>query len=89
MARPRTKSSTTHAAPPRPGYRSRYAHLSPQELNLELRRHMSRLSMAFFDRLSPEERETVREGNAPLLGYTWQIQGRDALGRFTGIAIRS
>lgn len=66
---------------------SRYSHLGQQELNLLLRQHTSRAAMAFFDRLSPEQRELVREGSAVIKGFTWQIQGRDARGRFQSVTL--
>ena len=62
--------------------RTRYAHLSSQELNLLLRQHTAKTAMAFFDRLSPEQRERVREGSEVIKGFTWQLQDRDSRGRF-------
>lgn len=62
--------------------RPRYAHLSSQELNLLLRQHTAKTAMAFFDRLSPEQRERVREGSEVIKGFTWQLQDRDPQGRF-------
>jgi hypothetical protein len=62
--------------------RSRYAGASPGEINMALRAHTARRAMAFFDRLSPEERERVREGTGVVKGYAWQLRERDARGRF-------
>jgi len=53
-----------------------------------LKQHTAARAMAFFDRLPPEERERVREGKAVVKGYTWQIQGRDAAGRFLSVSVR-
>ena len=72
----------------RPSRRGRYTHLSLQEVNMLLKQHTAARAMAFFDRLPPEERERVREGKAVVKGYTWQIQGRDAAGRFLSVSVR-
>ena len=67
----------------RPG---RYSGLSSQELNLLLRQHTAKTAMAFFDRLSPEQRDMVREGKIAMKGFTWQLQDRDERGRFLPVA---
>lgn len=70
---------------PQAARRPRVARLSGSEVSMLLHAHTARRAMAYFDQLPPEQRELVREGKAVVKGYTWQIQGRDNLGRFQSV----
>lgn len=82
-----SRASRQRSLPERPKPRKRYRDMDDQELNLAIRTHTAKAAMAFFDRLPAEERERVREGLSVVKGYTWQIQGRDAGGRFQPVSL--